>query len=172
MSSTNEYSLRYSEPIDLFYTPSAGDVGAQSESNRQGRGDALSPEAAERVRELLVANDEHAMALYHVLADECGVARELARNVLPVSLYTRLVWSIDLHNLMHFLALRLDTHAQLEIRVFAQALADIAKAWVPVAYEDRAADVFPLDIADLTKAWREFSARLQTYQLRFGKVAQ
>lgn len=135
MSSTNEYSLRYSEPIDLFYVPAAADVGTQAESNRQGRGDALSPEAAERVRELLVANDERAMSLYRVLADECGVARELARNVLPVNLYTRFVWTVDLHNAMHMLRLRLDSHAQLEIRVFAQALADIVKAWVPVAHE-------------------------------------
>lgn len=135
MSSTNEYSLRYSEPIDLFYVPAAENVGAQAASNRQGRGETLSPERAEKVRALIEANDEQAMRLYRELVDEFGLARELARNVLPVNLYTRWVWTIDLHNLSHLLRLRLDGHAQYEIRVFAQALAEIVKAWVPVAYE-------------------------------------
>lgn len=135
MSSTNEYSLRYSEPIDLFYVPAAEHVGAQSTSNRQGRGETLPPEMAQKVRELIAANDESAMRLYRQLADEFGLARELARTVLPVNLYTRWVWTIDLHNLSGLLKLRLDGHAQYEIRVFAQALAEIVKAWLPVSYE-------------------------------------
>mgnify|MGYP003500028614 CR=1 FL=1 len=135
MSSTNEYSLRYSEPIDAFYIPAVADVAAQSVSNRQGRGEQLPVEQAEKVRALMSAHDDAAMVLYRTLADDLGVAREVARCVLPVNLYTRWTWTCDLHNIMHLLGLRLDLHAQLEIRVFAQALADIVSAWVPVAYE-------------------------------------
>jgi len=135
MSSTNEHSLRYSAPIDAMYLPQLEHVALQSTSNRQGRGAVLAADAAQRVVDLMNAHDAECMRLYHELADDFGVARELARSVLPMNLYTRWVWTIDLHNLMHLLGLRLDPHAQLEIRVFAQALAQIVSAWVPLAYE-------------------------------------
>lgn len=127
----NEYSTRYSEPIDVFYVPALHHVAAQARTNRQGRGEVLAPDVAERVRALMTAHGEAAQALYRQLADDLGVARELARDVMPLSLYTRWVWTIDLRNLLHLLGLRLDGHAQLEIRTFAGALARVAEAWVP-----------------------------------------
>ena len=88
-----------------------------------------------RVRRLMTRRHEELYADYAALADELGIARELARSILPVSLYTQWIWKIDLHNLMHFLALRLDPHAQYEIRVYAEAMARFARAWVPLAWE-------------------------------------
>lgn len=134
MTSTNEYSLRYSPPIDATYLPELEHVALQATTNRQGRGDALPIEVAARVRELMSAHADASFRLYNELADDLGVARELARSVLPMSLYTRWVWTIDLHNLMHLLGLRLDPHAQLETRVYAEALARIARDWVPEAF--------------------------------------
>lgn len=135
MSSTNEYSLRYSEPIDAMYLPQLEHVAMQSTSNRQGRGEVLDSEVARRVVDLMTVHDNNSLRLYGELARDFGVARELARSVLPMNLYTRWVWTIDLHNLMHLLELRLDPHAQLEIRIFAEALAKIVEAWVPLAWE-------------------------------------
>ena len=109
----------------------------QSGTNKQGRDESveLSPEIRESVRALMRARDEQAYADYQHLAGELGIARELARTVLPVSLYTQWIWKIDLHNLMHFLTLRLDAHAQVEIRLFAEAMAGFVRAWVPMAWE-------------------------------------
>jgi thymidylate synthase (FAD) len=136
-ANVNEMSLRYSEAPDEFYVPSLEHVTLQSGNNKQGRDESLemSPEVRESVRALMRARDEQAYADYQYLAGELGIARELARTVLPVSLYTQWIWKIDLHNLMHFLTLRLDAHAQVEIRLFAEAMAEFVKAWVPLAWE-------------------------------------
>ena len=142
-------SLRYSEAPDEFYIPALEHVTLQSTTNRQGRdAEAEVPlELRERVRALLRARHEQLYADYQVLAGELGIARELARTILPVSLYTQWIWKIDLHNLLHFLDLRLDPHAQVEIRLFAAAMADFVRAWVPLAWEafvDYRRDALPL----------------------------
>lgn len=135
-ANVNEMSLRYTEAPDEFYVPALEHVTLQSTTNRQGREHQGLPEdLRQQVQALLTARNEEIYADYQRLAGELGIARELARTVLPVSLYTQWIWKIDLHNLLHFLDLRLDPHAQLEIRVFAEAMAAFVRAWVPVAWE-------------------------------------
>ncbi|MBK7825709.1 FAD-dependent thymidylate synthase [Nannocystis sp.] len=136
-ANVNEMSLRYSEAPDEFYVPELEAVTLQSTTNKQGRDDdtSLPAEQREQVRQLLRARNELAYADYQHLANELGIARELARTILPVSLYTQWIWKIDLHNLLHFLDLRLDPHAQIEIRVFAEAMAEFVRDWVPHAWE-------------------------------------
>ena len=134
MSSVNEYSGRYSLIPQLFYTPEPEQLQGQSQSNRQGRGGealtALHPQVTERWRELR----EQSARTYEWLVGE-DVARELARIDLPLSTYTQWYWKIDLHNMLRFIALRADAHAQYEIQVYAQALADLTRRWVPDVYE-------------------------------------
>lgn len=134
-ANVNEMSLRYSEPLEFFYVPDPDKVAVQAASNKQGRGEALAGEAAAIVRDLFTDGQHEDVTRYRRLADEFGLARELARAVLPVSLYTQWVWKIDAHNLMHFLELRLDAHAQYEIRVFAEAMASFVRAWLPLTWE-------------------------------------
>jgi thymidylate synthase (FAD) len=134
-ANVNEMSLRYAEPLEFFYVPDPTKVSVQSKDNKQGRGEPLAGEAAEMVRDLFTDGQHEDMSRYRRLADEFGLAKELARAVLPVSLYTQWVWKIDLHNLMHFLGLRLDAHAQYEIRVFAEAMAQFVRAWAPLSWE-------------------------------------
>ena len=130
----NEVSGRYSVMPDEFYLPSPDDLRVQSSLNRQGRGPEALPEAeAEAVRAALRDGRERSYATYESLL-AAGVAREVARIDLPVSLYTQMYWQIDLHNLFHFLRLRLDAHAQHEIRLYAAALARCAEAVAPLAY--------------------------------------
>jgi thymidylate synthase (FAD) len=133
-SNVNETSYRYSVAPDEFDLPELDDIRRQSERNRQGRGDALPPEVTERFRSDLdrVAHEAYD-AYQRALSD--GVARETARLILPLSYYTEWYWKIDLWNLFHFLSLRLDRHAQEEIRRYAAAMADIARAVCPIAYE-------------------------------------
>jgi thymidylate synthase (FAD) len=134
-ASLNEESLRYSEARDEFYLPRVEDIRHQSRRNRQGRADeALAPEEATRIRGELEADQRTAYERYRSHLER-GVARELARINLPVSLMTSWYWKVDLHNLFHFLKLRLDPHAQYEIRVYAEAVARVARAVAPVAYE-------------------------------------
>jgi thymidylate synthase (FAD) len=128
----NEISGRYSVMKDEFYVPAAEDLAAQSTDNRQGRGEeALSAEKAKEVLDILVSGQERAYADYARLLDT--VAREIARINLPLSFYTEWYWQIDLHNLLHFLRLRLDAHAQKEIRLYAEVLYDIVKKVCPLA---------------------------------------
>ncbi len=134
-ANVNEYSGRYSEMKDEFYTPDEQQLRKQSVTNKQGR----SEEGFDtnEAMDILSSFQQHAdtsYAHYEALLEK-GVAREIARIVLPVSNYTEWYWKVDLHNLFHFLRLRLDAHAQYEIRVYAEAMADIVKAIVPVAYE-------------------------------------
>ncbi len=131
----NEISGRYSVMQDEFYLPEPDQIRYQSASNKQGRSDeALPPEAAEALR-VQMREDQTTLYGHYQQMLEGGVARELARSNLPLSLYTEWYWQIDLHNLFHFLHLRLDPHAQYEIRVYAEAMARCAKAVAPIAYE-------------------------------------
>lgn len=130
----NEISGRYSVMQDEFYVPAPEHVSYQSESNKQGRGGTLEPAEAYAVINAMADEQRQAYASYTDLLDK-GIARELARANLPLSLYTEWYWQIDLHNLFHFLHLRLDAHAQYEIRVYAEAIAKCAKAVAPIAYE-------------------------------------
>ncbi|MDR2110335.1 MAG: FAD-dependent thymidylate synthase [Spirochaetaceae bacterium] len=127
----NEISGRYSVLKDDFYLPGPADIALQSTDNKQGRsGEALDPETAAKVRLVLSAGQKRDYADYTGLIDQ-GIARELARINLPLSLYTEWYWQIDLHNLFHFLELRLDAHAQKEIRLYAETLLEITQKVAP-----------------------------------------
>ena len=131
----NEISGRYSVMKDEFYLPEPDQVRFQSESNKHARSDEALPLAeAMQIIEAMEAELKAVYANYESMIEK-GVARELARANLPISLYTEWYWQIDLHNLFHFLRLRMDAHAQYEIRVFAEALAQCAQAVAPLAYE-------------------------------------
>ncbi len=134
-ANVNEYSGRYSILREEFYVPEPEQVRFQSPTNKQGRADQSLP--AEEVAAILDEIVEQQKELYQSYQRllEKGVARELARINLPVSLYTEWYWKIDLHNLFHFLQLRMDVHAQYEIRVYANAIAEIIKPIVPMAWE-------------------------------------
>src|SRR5690606_20786607 len=131
----NEISGRYSVMRDEFYVPRRHEVRFQSTVNRQGSDDrAVPPELQERVLELLAAGQTRSYEEYETLLQD-DVARELARINLPLSLYTEMYWQCDLNNLFHFLRLRLDWHAQYEIRAYGDAVATAVKAVSPVAYQ-------------------------------------
>ncbi|MDO8430100.1 MAG: FAD-dependent thymidylate synthase [bacterium] len=134
-ANVNEYSGRYSEMSNEFYLPDASVLRKQSQSNRQGRSDEeLTPKQNEKVLKILNTLYKNQYSGYKKLLD-IGLTRELARMGLSVANYTQWYWKIDLHNLMHFLRLRLDGHAQYEIRVFGEAMAKIVKDSFPLAYE-------------------------------------
>ncbi|MCE5973017.1 FAD-dependent thymidylate synthase [Sinirhodobacter sp. WL0062] len=139
-ANVNEYSARYSILDREFYIPAPEALAAQSKVNNQGRGQVLEGAEAARVLDLL---REDAMRSYDHYEDmltpdedtgKLGLARELARMNLPANIYTQWYWKIDLHNLFHFLRLRADSHAQYEIRVYAETMCDIVRDWVPQAY--------------------------------------
>lgn len=132
----NEVSARYSTLDREFYIPAPEHLAKQSSVNRQGRGEVLSDAQAAAVLALLKRDAMQAYDTYeHLLGEEVGLARELARMNLPVNLYTQWYWKIDLHNLLHFLSLRADAHAQYEIRVFADAIGTLVQEWVPLVWE-------------------------------------
>jgi len=146
MANVNEYSARYSILDREFYIPAPEQLAAQSASNRQGRGDVLQGAEAAEVLDLLRADatqtyDHYAQMLNEdesgTRVDESrqGVARELARMNLTLNTYTQWYWKTDLHNLLHFLSLRADHHAQYEIRVYAEQMLKTVQAWVPAAYQ-------------------------------------
>ena len=143
-ANVNEYSARYSILDREFYIPSPDHLAAQSTVNRQGRGDVLAGDEAAHVLGLL--RDDAARSYDHYAEmlneDETGaprdpsrrgLARELARMNLTLNTYTQWYWKIDLYNLLHFLSLRADAHAQYEIRAYAEAMLQTVEAWVPVA---------------------------------------
>ena len=134
-ANVNEYSARYSVLDKEFYIPEVEHLAVQSKDNKQGRGEVLSPESAARVLELLKRDAVQTYDTYEELMDEHLLARELARMDLPVNYYTQWYWKIDLHNLLHFLSLRMHPHAQYEIRVYGEAIASFVEAWVPAAWE-------------------------------------
>jgi len=130
----NEISGRYSVLADEFYLPPPSQICRQSRDNKQGRDpEELPPEVQREVLDLLLQEQQATYETYQRLLNR-GVARELARINLPLSLYTQWYWQMDLHNLFHFLELRLDPHAQWEIREYAKAIARIAQAVAPLAY--------------------------------------
>ncbi len=136
-ANVNEYSARYSILDREFYIPRVEDLAAQSVVNNQGRGEALTGEEAERVLRYLKDDAGRAYDHYEEMISQegqAGLARELARMNLPANIYTQWYWKVDLHNLFHFLRLRADTHAQYEIRVYAEAIAAMVQDWVPAAY--------------------------------------
>ena len=145
-ANVNEYSARYSILDREFYLPAPEHLAAQSAVNRQGRGEVLSGDAAAHVLDLLRDDATRSYDHYVEMLNEDeqgaprdperpGLARELARMNLTLNTYTQWYWKIDLHNLLHFLSLRADAHAQYEIRVYAEAMMETVKAWVPIAYQ-------------------------------------
>jgi thymidylate synthase (FAD) len=133
MANVNEYSARYSIVPDRFYTPTRDDVRAQSALNRQGGDEPIDDATADQFVEYL----KKAESLHqdYLSLTERGLARELARIGLPQSVYTQWYWKIDLHNLLHFLSLRLDKHAQQEIRDYAEAMLRLVEPIVPMTIE-------------------------------------
>jgi thymidylate synthase (FAD) len=146
-ASVNEYSARYSILGNEFYLPQRENLAAQSKINRQGRSDSAVPDdVADRVLGILKADAMNCYDHYVGMMNEnengevidegaIGITRELARMNLTLNYYTEWYWKINLHNLLHFLMLRADSHAQYEIRVYAETMLDVVKAWVPYAYE-------------------------------------
>ena len=145
-ANVNEYSARYSILDKEFYLPSLENLAAQSQSNRQGRGEVLEGEQANKVLDLLKSDAEKTYENYETMLNErydgsvidekkSGLARELARMNLTLNTYTQWYWKTDLLNLMNFLRLRADDHAQYEIRAYADAMLDTLKKWVPTTYE-------------------------------------
>jgi len=134
-ANVNEYSGRYSIMKDEFYIPVPTAVHYQSLRNKQGRKeDEVPADLQQKVLEILTSVQRQMYAAYEELL-ESDIARELSRINLPLSLYTEWYWKIDLHNLFHFLRLRIDPHAQYEIRVYAETMAGITKMVVPLAWE-------------------------------------
>jgi thymidylate synthase (FAD) len=146
-ANVNEYSARYSIVPDRFYRPDVESVRKQSKSNRQGGDEPIEAGTAEEFLGLLERAEAHYKE--YLALTEKGVARELARAALPVSVYTEWYWKCDLHNIFHFLSLRMDPHAQLEIQVFARAMYELMKPIVPVSCE--AFEDYRLDAMHLTK---------------------
>jgi thymidylate synthase (FAD) len=136
-ANVNEYSARYSILDREFYIPAPEHIAAQSVVNNQGRGEALTGAEAARVLDILKTDSERSYDNYQAMISDDGqrgLARELARMNLPTNIYTQWYWKVDLHNLLHFLRLRADAHAQYEIRVYADAICSVVADWVPFAY--------------------------------------
>src|SRR5262249_34486433 len=145
-ANVNEYSARYSILDNEFYIPAPEQLAAQSSANRQGRGDLIEGAEAARVLELL-REDSHRQYLHYlemlnedeggatIDQSRSGLARELARMGLTLNFYTQWYWKTDLHNLMHFLSLRGDPHAPYELRVYAEAMLEVMRRWVPLCHE-------------------------------------
>jgi thymidylate synthase (FAD) len=192
-----EQTLKQGQPdlFSTFETKEPRHLAAQSKRNRQGRDDALPPEEADEALETIKSQSERAYRAYAKLLNEDaegnikdpnrhGLARELARMVLPTNVYTQWYWKTDLHNLLHFIALRADPHAQYEIRAYAEVLLDVVRRWAPLscaAFEDyrlNAAELSGQALAVLrrmlagetvaqadsglsAREWRELQAHLQ-----------
>ncbi len=147
-ASVNEYSARYSIVEDEFYIPKKENLAAQSKINHQGRDEVgnLSVDEQKKVLDILKKDSTNCYNNYLDMINQDslgnvvdknrdGVARELARMNLTLNCYTQWYWKIDLHNLFHFLHLRADSHAQYEIRIYAEIMLDIVKKWVPYSFE-------------------------------------
>ena len=194
-ANVNEYSARYSVLDDEFYVPAPEHLASQSDANRQGRDQVLGAAQADAVRDTIRTTAERAYADYLALLnrdaageaidpERAGLARELARIVLPLNTYTEWYWKTDLHNLLHFIALRADPHAQYEIRAYAKVLLDVVRRWVPLScaafenYRLNAAELSGQALAVLrrmlageevrqadsglsAREWRELQAHLQ-----------
>ena len=144
-ANVNEYSARYSILDREFYLPAPEHLAAQSSANRQGRGEVLEGAEAASVLDLLRGDAMRTYDHYAAMLNEGvdgtpvdpgrrGLARELARMNLTLNTYTQWYWKTDLLNLLHFLSLRADSHAQYEIRAYAEAMLEMVKAWVPLTH--------------------------------------
>ena len=145
-ANVNEYSARYSILDKEFYLPNQENLAAQSKNNRQGRGEILTGDQAKEVLNLLKHDAERTYDNYETMLNErydgsiidekkSGLARELARMNLTLNTYTQWYWKTDLLNLLNFLFLRADSHAQFEIRVYAETMLETVKKWVPITYD-------------------------------------
>jgi len=145
-ANVNEYSARYSILDKEFYMPSKEHLAAQSINNRQGRGDLVNGKQADNILNILKKDAEQTYDNYELMLNERfdgtiinknnkGLARELARMNLTLNTYTQWYWKTDLLNLLNFLSLRADTHAQYEIRAYADVMIDTLKKWVPITFE-------------------------------------
>ena len=145
-ANVNEYSARYSILDKEFYIPKRENLKPQSKSNNQGRSGELDRDEIKSYAKIIMDNSKIGFENYSKLLNQDnsgkmiddskkGLARELSRMTLPLNSYTQWYWKIDLHNLMHFLSLRFDPHAQFEIRVYAEVMMEILKKWVPLTYE-------------------------------------
>jgi len=145
-ANVNEYSARYSILDKEFYLPTKENLAAQSKNNRQGRGDLINGKQADDILKILKEDAEKSYNDYETMLNERydgttinenkkGLARELARMNLTLNTYTQWYWKTDLLNLLNFLSLRADDHAQYEIRAYADVMIDSLKRWVPITYE-------------------------------------
>ena len=155
----NEYSARYSILEDEFYIPKKANLAKQSATNKQGRSEELDSNLAKKIIKILKEDAERNYNNYLWMLNEEeyeeynntreGLSRELARINLTLNTYTQWYWKVDLHNFMHFLSLRADSHSQLEIRAYADILIDLLKKWVPITY--KAFCSYKLNSADLSQ---------------------
>ncbi len=168
-ASVNEYSMRYSQPKDEFYLPDPEHLMPQSKTNKQGRQGKIEDKVKGSIIDHIRRHSDTSMNLYKTLSnaddfgegiDYPGLARELSRMVLPVNYYTEWYWKIDLHNLLHFLKLRMDSHAQYEIRVYANAMYEIIKKIVPAACN--AFEEYRLNAMTLSRKEQRVFAHLMT----------
>jgi len=158
-ANVNEYSARYSILDREFYIPEPGDIMPQSKTNKQGREGELPEDVRQAMRKTIEMHSANSYDLYNELLTgwpwyspeghawddsdaefgqhdkDHGMAREMARMVVPPNIYTQWYWKVDLHNLLHFLSLRADPHAQMEIRAYAEVICEIVRGWCPDAYE-------------------------------------
>lgn len=133
-ANVNETSTRYSEALEVYHTTTPNAWRLQSKDNKQGSNGFFDGEQGVYLSQREETLHEHAREVYEERL-KLGVAREQARKDLPLSFYTQAVWKIDAHNLMHFLNLRMAPNAQLETRLYANAVAEIVKAWLPITWE-------------------------------------
>lgn len=168
-ANVNELSARYSILNSEFYIPELGRIAEQSTTNKQGSGSAIVKVNADIVRQELITHSGNAAELYELLlnenddgvrtfADRPQVARETARLALTLNTYTEWYWKIDLHNLLHFLGLRKDGHAQSEIRSYADLIFEMVKGWVPICAE--AFEDYRLHAVSLSRLERDAVARI------------
>lgn len=156
-ANVNEVSARYSVLAKEFYIPQPENICSQSKNNKQGRGEAVPRDFGVEAAEIFQSQMFNAYSAYedllngpdapNYIEEMPSIARELSRIVLPSSIYTEWYWKVDLHNLMHFLQLRTNPHAQMEIRVYADALLNILGCWVPLTYRafrDKRLEAFTL----------------------------
>lgn len=132
MARMNEVSGRYSIMKDEFYVPENSCISKQSTNNKQGRGEVFEEKQAKEFQAEFIEGQQKAYEVYKDMVEK-GIAREIARINLPLALYTEFYWQMDLHNLFHFLKLRLDSHAQYEIRLYAEKILEIIKTVCPMA---------------------------------------
>lgn len=166
----NEFSGRYSEMRDEFWEPELEDLKIQSTTNKQGTGDEQIA-SSRMCQDAMIEHNRHCYGTYQALLQE-GMAKELARTVLPLSAYTEWYWQMDLHNLFHFMDLRLDSHAQKQIRVYAEAMYKLIKPYVPMAVESFERHVLNATkfSSDETQVLRNLFKEIMVQEPGFAKV--